>query len=78
MALRMALMKANQADLSRLLMDNDDDTKSEYEKKLPMARSLVIPTKEREDSRNQSKKATHPQSQGLRCRTRGPRALSVT
>lgn len=45
--LRMALMKASQADLSRLLMNNDDDTKSEYDKKLAMARSLVIPTKER-------------------------------
>lgn len=65
---RMALMKANQADLSRLLMNNDDDTKSEYEKKLAMARSLVIPTKERGDSGNQSKKATHPQSQEPRCR----------
>lgn len=32
MGLRVALMKANQADLSRLLMNNDDDTKSEYEK----------------------------------------------
>lgn len=34
MGLRVALMKANQADLSRLLMNNDDDTKSEYEKKI--------------------------------------------
>jgi hypothetical protein len=33
-----------------------------------MARSLVIPTKEREDSGNQSKKATYPQSKEPRCR----------
>lgn len=39
-------MKANQGDLSRLLMNNDEDTKSEYEKKLALARSLVINTKE--------------------------------
>lgn len=44
MGLRKALMKANQGDLSRLLMNNDEDTKSEYEKKL--ARSFVITTKE--------------------------------
>ncbi|XP_052692814.1 uncharacterized protein LOC128171101 [Crassostrea angulata] len=68
MGLRVALMKANQADLSRLLMNNDDETKSEYEKKLAMARSLVIPTKEIRDSRNESKKATHQQSQEPRCR----------
>lgn len=66
--LRMALMKASQADLSRLLMNNDDETKSEYEKKLAMARSLVIPTKERGDSRKESKKATHQQSQEPKCR----------
>ncbi|XP_061170626.1 uncharacterized protein LOC133180024 [Saccostrea echinata] len=66
MGLRIALMKANQADLSRLLMNNDDDTKSEYEKKLAMARSLVVNTKERGDSRNDSKKTT--QSKELRCR----------
>lgn len=41
-----ALMKANQGDLSRLLINNDEDTKSEYEKKLALARSLVINTKE--------------------------------
>lgn len=46
MGLRKALMKANQGDLSRLLMNNDEDTKSEYEKKLAMARSFVINTKE--------------------------------
>lgn len=40
MGLRTALMKANQADLSRLLMKKDDDTKTEYERKLDMARSL--------------------------------------
>lgn len=68
MGLRVALMKANQANLSRLLMNNEDDTKSEYEKKLAQARSLVIPIKERRDSRNESKKATHQQSQEPRCR----------
>lgn len=70
MGLRMALMKASQADLSRLLINNDDDTKSEYEKKLAMARSLVIqfPTKERGDSRKESKKATHQHPQEPRCR----------
>jgi hypothetical protein len=65
MGLRMALMKADQADLSRLLINNDDDTKSEYEKKLAMARSLVVNTKGRGDSRNNSKKTT--QSKELRC-----------
>lgn len=68
MGLRVALMKANQANLSRLLMNNEDDTKSEYEKNLAQARSLVIPIKERRDSRNESKKATHQQSQEPRCR----------
>ncbi|XP_061170452.1 uncharacterized protein LOC133179778 [Saccostrea echinata] len=63
MGFRTALMKANQADLSRLLMNKDDDTKSEYEKKLAMARSLVVGTKER-SSRN----ADHQQSQEPRCR----------
>lgn len=32
--LRKAFMKANQGYLSRLLINNDEDTKSEYEKKL--------------------------------------------
>lgn len=45
LGLRKALMKVNQGDLSRLLMTNDQDTKSEYEKKLAEARSLVISTK---------------------------------
>ncbi|XP_061170640.1 uncharacterized protein LOC133180049 [Saccostrea echinata] len=70
MGLRTALMKANQADLSRLLMNKDDDTKSEYEKKLAMARSLVVSTKERGGSRNESKKADHQQPQEPRCRIR--------
>lgn len=56
MGLRTALMKANQADLSRLLMKKDDDTKTEYERKLDMARSLVICTKERGGSLNEAKK----------------------
>lgn len=68
MGLRTALMKANQPDLSRLLMNKDDDTKSEYEKKLAMARSFVVSTKERGGSRNESNNADHQQSQGPRCR----------
>lgn len=38
---RMALMKANQTDLSKLLIAGND-TVSEYDKKLAMARSLVV------------------------------------
>lgn len=37
----MALMKANQTDLSKLLIPGND-TVSEYDKKLAMARSLVV------------------------------------
>lgn len=43
--LRMALMKSNQTDLSRLLIVSDH-TVSEYEKKLAMARSLIVNTAE--------------------------------
>lgn len=50
-------MKANQGDLSRLLINNDEDTKSEYEKKLALARSLVINTKE--NGTFESKKENH-------------------
>lgn len=64
MGLRKALMKANQGDLSRLLMNNDEDTKSEYEKKLAMARSFVINTKE--NGTSESKKGQLSQEQ--RCR----------
>lgn len=64
LGLRKALMKANQGDLSRLLINNDEDTKSEYEKKLALARSLVINTKE--NGTFESKKGES--SQGQRCR----------
>lgn len=57
-------MKANQGDLSRLLMNNDEDTKSEYEKKLVMARPFVINTKE--NGTSESKKGKLSQEQ--RCR----------
>lgn len=57
-------MKANQGDLSRLLINNDGDTKSEYETKLALARSLVINTKE--NGTFESKKGES--SQGQRCR----------
>lgn len=56
-------MKANQGDLSRLLIKNDEDT-NENEKKLAMARSLVIKTKE--NGTFESKKGES--SQGQRCR----------
>ena len=44
--LRMALMKSNQTELSKLLADSDD-TMSEYQKKLAMARSLIVSTAEK-------------------------------
>lgn len=65
-------MKANQGDLSRLLINNDEDTKSEYEKKLALARSLVINTKE--NGTSESKKGES--SQGQRCRIRHERSFS--
>ena len=34
-------MKSNQTDLSKLLTSNDSDEKSEYEKKLALARSFL-------------------------------------
>lgn len=43
---RMALMKANQADLSKLLIASDN-TVSEYEQKLSLARSLILNTTEK-------------------------------
>lgn len=55
MGLRKALLKANQGDLSRLLMNTDEDSKTEYEKKLAMARSLVINTKDRGTSESKKK-----------------------
>ncbi|XP_056003365.1 uncharacterized protein LOC130049568 [Ostrea edulis] len=56
--LRMALMKAGQTDLSKLLIDSED-TMSEYEKKLAMARSLVA---------NTSEPVARQMSQDERCR----------
>lgn len=44
--LRMALLKAGQIDISKLLTDSED-TMSEYEKKLAKARSLVVNTVEK-------------------------------
>lgn len=44
--LRMALLKADQIDISKLLTDSED-TMSEYEKKLAKARSLVVNTVEK-------------------------------
>ncbi|KAK3107450.1 hypothetical protein FSP39_014931 [Pinctada imbricata] len=66
--LRMALMKANQTDLSKLLMSNDSDEKSEYEKKLALARSLVIPTRRKRRFHKPTKTATQQQSQEPRSR----------
>lgn len=43
---RTALMKANQADLSKLLIASDN-TVSEYEQKLSLARSLILNTTEK-------------------------------
>lgn len=56
--LRMALMKTNQTELSKLLVDGED-TMSDYEKKLAMARSLVVNTAEK---RNVNRK---PQSNSV-------------
>lgn len=64
LGLRKALMKAKQGDLSRLLIKNDEDTKSENEKKLALARSLVINTKE--NGTFESRKGES--SRGQRCR----------
>lgn len=52
--LRMALLKAGQTDISKLLTDSED-TMSEYEKKLAKARSLVVNTVERKYVENKSK-----------------------
>lgn len=43
---RKALLKANQAELSKLLHEGDD-TMSEYQKKLARARSLIVNTTEK-------------------------------
>ncbi|XP_056003363.1 uncharacterized protein LOC130049842 [Ostrea edulis] len=50
---RMALMKANQPDLSKLLTDGED-TMTEYDKKLVMARSLVVNTAEKRNVNRES------------------------
>ena len=69
MGLRMALMKAGQIDLSKLL-SNSGDSMSEYEKKLVMARSLVINTAEKRCVEYQTKSGPQVQqmSQEERCR----------
>lgn len=67
--LRMALMKANQTDLSKLLIPGND-TVSEYDKKLAMARSLVVNMTETPDGDNQPKsnRTEQQKSQEERCR----------
>lgn len=65
MGLRKALTKASQEDLCRLLMNNDEDTKSEYPKKLEMARSLFIKTKENGTSEPKKGQRFHEEK---RCR----------
>lgn len=52
--LRMALMKANQTELSKLLSVGKD-TMSEYERKLAMTRSLVENTVEKRSVENKPK-----------------------
>lgn len=52
--LRMALLKAGQIDISKLLTDSED-TMSEYEKKLAKVRSLVVNTVEKKYVKNKSK-----------------------
>ena len=67
---RMALMKANQTDLSKLLSAGED-TLSDYEKKLAMARSLVVNTVEKrfvENKPNISDPVARQMSQEERCR----------
>lgn len=56
--LKRALLKANQRELSNLLIAKDDEdvTKTDYEKKLALARSLVVCTKEREAPESQPRK----------------------
>ncbi|XP_048748519.2 uncharacterized protein LOC125660756 [Ostrea edulis] len=68
--LRMALMKASQTDLSKLLIDSED-TMTEYEKKLAMARSLVVNTVETRFVENKPKirdPVVREMSQDERCR----------
>ncbi|XP_061174788.1 uncharacterized protein LOC133183923 [Saccostrea echinata] len=67
--LRMALMKANQTDLSKLLSVGDNNM-SEYEKKLAMARSLVVNMSEKRIIKSEPKSNPSEQqnSQEERCR----------
>lgn len=66
--LRMSLLKANQRDLSNLLSP-EKDTVSEYDKKLAMARSLVVNMTETHDGDNKPKsKRTERQKSQERCR----------
>lgn len=67
--LRMSLLKANQRDLSNLLLP-EKDTVSEYDKKLAMARSLVVNMTETHDGDNKpkSKRTERKKSQEERCR----------
>ncbi|XP_061181408.1 uncharacterized protein LOC133189944 [Saccostrea echinata] len=68
-SLRIALMKAGQTDLSKLLTDSED-TMSEYEKKLAMARSLVLNSVEKQYVENKPKSdpVARQISQDVRCR----------
>ncbi|XP_062591340.1 uncharacterized protein LOC134252814 [Saccostrea cucullata] len=68
-SLRIAIMKAGQTDLSKLLTDSED-TMSEYEKKLAMARSLVMNTAEKQYVENKPKSdpVARQISQDVRCR----------
>ena len=68
--LRMALMKANQTDLSKLLSAGED-AMSDYEKKLATARSLVVNTVEKRFVENKPKicnPTERQMSQEERCR----------
>lgn len=65
---RMALMKANQADLSKLLIASDN-TVSEYEQKLALARSLILNTTEKRNfEKPENTFLERQKSQEERCR----------
>lgn len=65
---RMALMKANQADLSKLLIASDN-TVSEYEQKLSIARSLILNTTEKRNfEKPENTFLERQKSQEERCR----------
>lgn len=64
----MALMKANQADLSKLLIASDN-TVSEYEQKLSLARSLILNTTEKRNfEKPENTFLERQKSQEERCR----------